>query len=61
MGPGSTTRRGTFGRQILKYWFVIGTISRTAARKLAKNLKYAKIGLAVGALDQLVMKLQKLG
>ena len=30
--------------------------SRTAARKLVKNLKYAKIGLAVGALNQIVTK-----
>jgi len=28
---------------------------RTAARKLVKNLKYAKIGLTVSALDQFVM------
>ena len=50
-GLGSTTRTGTFGGQILKRWFVIGTTSRTAARKLVKNLKYAKTGLAIGALD----------
>jgi len=57
MGPGSTTRRGTLeGGQILKRWFVIGTTSRNAARKLVKNLKYAKLALAVGALDQFVMK-----
>ena len=36
-------------------WFIIGTTSRTAARKLVKNFKYAKIGLAVGTLDQFVM------
>jgi len=44
------------GAQILKRWFVIGTTVCTTARKLVKNLKYAKIGLAVGALDQFVMK-----
>jgi len=37
-------------------WFVNGTISRTAGRKLVKNLKYTEMGLAVGALDQFVMK-----
>ena len=57
MGTGSPTTRGTFEGQILKRdrpinnWFIIGTTSRTAARKLVKNLKYAKIGLAVGSLD----------
>jgi len=33
---------------------VIGTASRTAGRKLVKNLKYIKMGLAAGALDQFV-------
>ena len=37
-------------------WSVIGATSRTATCKLVKNLKYAKIGLAVGALDQFVIK-----
>jgi len=56
MGPGSPFRRGTFWGQILKLWFAIGTATHTAACKLFKNLKYAKIGLAVGTLDQFVMK-----
>jgi len=56
MRPGSTTTRGTFGGQILKRWFVTGTTSRTAAGKLVKNLKHAKTGLAINALDQFVMK-----
>jgi len=37
-------------------WFVIATTSRTAGRKLVKNVKYTKIGLAVSAVDQFVMK-----
>ena len=35
-------------------WFVIDITSRTAARKLVNNLNYAKIGLAIGILDQFV-------
>ena len=37
-------------------WFVIGTTSRSTARKLVKILKYTKKVLAVGTLDQFVMK-----
>jgi len=37
--------------------FVIGAIGRTTGVcKLVKNLKYTKMGLVVGALDQFVMK-----
>ena len=54
------TRRSTSGGQVLKLglpnWFVIGITSCTAARKLVKRLKYAKVQLAVGILDQFVMK-----
>ena len=47
--------------QLADNWFVIGTTSRTAARKLVKNLKYAKIWFAVSALDQFVIKFRGLG
>ena len=37
--------------QMADNWFVTGITIHTAAHKIVKNLKYAKIGLAIGILD----------